>query len=327
MALDKRRKVIGYGNLDLDPLKLEESITQETDFLSDNIKLLCEEKIIGHLPGNRVALSVPTSRTFTRSLTLPLGAEENLLEAIQLESEQYIPIAAADLYMDFSIISRGSESLEVLLCAVPKHIVNILVGACQAVRLEPVLVEPAIISLARVIHETEEGHLPTVIVDIGAASSDIAIHDQAIRVTGGAPVGGHTFTLSISKQLKLSLDEAHQLKIRSGLSIGPKQEKLKRAVKPHLDQIVTEIRKVIRYYAERIGSKSKIEQVLIVGGGSNMPGIGDYFTEALMLPARIGSPWQLLDFNKLTQPTKTFRSRYVTAIGLAMTLPEEIWND
>ncbi len=86
------------------------------------------------------------------------------------------------------------------------------------------------------------------------------------------------------------------------------------------------MRKVIRYYAERIGSKSKIEQVIIVGSGSNMPGIGDYFTESMMVPVRIGSPWQLMNFGKLMHPTETFRSRYATASGLAMVQPEEIWK-
>lgn len=326
MAFDKKRKVLGYGNLDLDPVKLEESMNKETAYLGDSIKELLDKKIIGHLPGNRVALSAPTSRTFSRTLSLPLSAEENLLEAVQLESEQYIPVPLSELYMDSAIIARGKDNLEVLLCAVPKRIVNALVGACQTARLEPVLVEPAIISLGRLIDETEEGHLPTVIVDIGAASTDIAVHDQSIRVTGGAPVGGHTFTLGISKQLKLSLDEAHQLKVRSGLEIGPKQEKIKRALKPHLDQVITEVRKVIRYYTERIGSKTSIEQVVILGSGSNMPGIGDYFTEELMMPARVGSPWQHMNFGKLTQPTKTFRSRYMTASGLALVHPEEIWK-
>jgi type IV pilus assembly protein PilM len=38
--------------------------------------------------------------------------------------------------------------------------------------------------------------------------------------------------------------------------------------------------------------------VIIVGGGSNVPGIGDYFTESLMVASRVASPWQLLDFAK-----------------------------
>lgn len=325
MALDKKRRVIGYGALDLDPTKLEESMLKNTDYLSKHISELMKSRIIGHLPSNRVVLSVPTARAFTRSISLPTSAEENLLEALQLESEQYIPVPASELYIDHQIISRKKDSLEVLMCAVPQRLVNTLVQACVDARLEPALVEPAVLSLARVIGITEEGHLPTVIVDIGAASSDIAVLDSSIRVTGSAPVGGHTFTLSLSKQLKIELEEAHQLKIHSGLGTGPKQEKIKKALKSNLDHITTEVRKVLRYYNERIGAPTKIEQVVIVGSGSNVPGISDYFTEALMLPARAGSPWHVLDFGKLAQPNRAFQPRYVTAVGLGLVRPEDIW--
>lgn len=327
MALDKKLHVLGYGNLDVDPIKLEESITKNTDYLAQSMQQLLSQKIIGRLPSNRVVLSVPTARTFTRSMTLPTSAEENLLEAVQLESEQYIPVPMSELCMDYEIINRNKNTIEVLMCAVPKRIINALVTASQAAHLDPVLIEPAMLSLARLVNKTEEGHLPTIIVDVGAASTDIAILDKTIRVTGGATIGGHTFTLDISRHLKIPLEEAHQLKVHSGLGIGPKQAKIQRALKGSLTEIVAEIRKVLRYYAERIGSKSKIEQIIVVGGGSNLPGLGDYLTETLMMPARSGSPWQSLNFDHLAQPSRSFRARYVTAVGLAMVHPEEIWHD
>jgi type IV pilus assembly protein PilM len=327
MALDKKMRVLGYGNLDVDPIKLEESINKGTDYLMQSMHQLLSQKIIGHLPSNRVALSVPTARTFTRSMALPTSAEENLLEAVQLESEQYIPVPISELYMDYQVIKRTKGSLEVLMCAVPKRLVNALVTASQAAHLDPVLVEPAMLSLARLVNKIEDGQLPTIIVDVGAASTDIAILDRTIRVTGGAAIGGHTFTLDISRKLKIPLEEAHQLKIHNGLGISPKQAKIHGALKESLDEITTEVRKVLRYYAERIGSKSKIEQIIVVGSGSNLPGLGDYFTETLMMPARSGSPWQSLDFDHLAQPSRSFRTRYVTAIGLAMVDPEDIWHD
>ena len=64
------------------------------------------------------------------------------------------------------------------------------------------MIEPGINSVARVLESTEEGHLPTLIVDIGPASTDIAVLDnRAIRVSGGLGIGGNTFTLEIAKKL------------------------------------------------------------------------------------------------------------------------------
>jgi type IV pilus assembly protein PilM len=165
---------------------------------------------------------------------------------------------------------------------------------------------------------SEDGTLPTVIVDIGPATTDIAVLDSgAIRVTGGLAVGGNTFTLDIARRMEITLENAHQLKVLNGLGAGPRQEKIKNAVEPSLRQIISETLKVMRYYNERISDDRKLEQVLIVGSGSNMPGIGEYFTNELVMPARVANPWQKLDFGKLPEPARQFRSRYLTVAGLA----------
>jgi Tfp pilus assembly PilM family ATPase len=176
-----------------------------------------------------------------------------------------------------------------------------------------------------VLEATEEGHLPTLIIDIGPASTDIAVLDGgAIRVTGGLGIGGNTFTLDIAKKLGVALENAHQLKVLNGLSAGPRQAKITTALQPSLQRIVSEVRKVIRYYNERLGADRKIEQVLVVGGGSNLPGIGDYFTNELVMAARVASPWQKLDFGKLAQPNKQFRPRYITVACLASIPPGSV---
>ena len=189
------------------------------------------------------------------------------------------------------------------------------------------MIEPGINAVGRVLTATEDGSLPTVIVDIGPANTDIAILDKgSIRVTGGIPIGGNSFTLDIAKKLNISLENAHQLKVLNGLSAGPRQQKLKEALEPSLERILVETKKVIRYYNERINSERKLEQLLIVGGGSNVPGIGEYFTNSLIMAARVASPWQKLDFGKVQEPPKQFRPRYITVAGIASINPGSIWK-
>ena len=209
----------------------------------------------------------------------------------------------------------------------PKAIVDPSVNAARQAGLTPVMVEPSINAVARVIKATEEGNLSTLIVDIGPASTDIAVLEGgAIRVSGGLGIGGNTFTLDIAKKLNVALENAHQLKVLNGLNPGPRQSKIEAALKPSLNRIATEIRKVIRYYNERLNEEHKIEQVLIVGGGSNVPGIGEFFTNELVMAARVASPWQKLDFGKLQEPSKQFRPRYITVAGLASVKQEDIWK-
>ncbi|MFZ1301675.1 MAG: pilus assembly protein PilM [Candidatus Microsaccharimonas sp.] len=329
MSVDPKKWLVnGYGSLDLDPLKIKESFENENEtYLTDNLKLLKQDKKIGSLPSNRVAIAIPTARSYTRTFTLPSSAEKSLDEAVILEADQYIPIPASTLYIDYQIIERGKKTITVLMSAVSRVIIDNVTKSVEAAGFQPVLIEPSIASVGRVLTATEDGTLPTVIIDIGPASTDIAILDRgSIRVTGGIPVGGNTFTLDIAKRLNVALENAHQLKVLNGLSAGPRQQKLREALNPSLERILMETKKVIRYYNERISNDRKLEQLLVVGGGSNVPGIGEYFTENLVMAARVASPWQKLDFGKLQEPPKQFRARYITVAGTSILQAGSIWK-
>lgn len=329
MSIDSKRWTVnGYGSADLDPLKMKESLEDsESTFLTDNIKGLLAGKIIGTIESNRVAITVPTARSYTRTFTLPASAEKSLDEAVMLEAEQYIPIPVSTLYIDYQVIERNRKTIVVLMSAVSRVIVENITKSVEAAGLEPILVEPGINAVGRVLTATEDGSLPTIIVDIGPANTDIAILDHgSVRVTGGVAVGGNSFTLDIAKKLNISLENAHQLKVLNGLAAGPRQQKLREALAPSLERILVETKKVMRYYNERINSERKLEQLLVVGGGSNVPGIGEYFTENIIIAARVASPWQKLDFGKVQEPPKQFRSRYITVAGIASINPGGVWK-
>ena len=318
--------VLGYGSLDIDPSKMQQSLEEDGAYLVERLKVLLEQKVVGHLDSSHVVLGIPASKTYNRSITLPADIKGDLMSAIKLEAEQSIPIPIDQLYIDYEVTARSNESINVYTCAVPKKIVDSCVAAAESVGLEVVLVEPSMHAVARLLRVNEHGDLPTVVVDIGAANTDVAILNQTIKVIGSAQVGGNTLTLDISEALKITLEQAHQLKVLSGMSAGTKQRKITKAVTPSLQKINGEIKKMIRYYTERIPEAQKVEQVLIIGGGSNMPGIGDFFTDNLELASRVASPWQHLSFGKLPQPSKQFKAHYISVVGLAMVHPKDIWR-
>lgn len=327
MSIDIHRQfVTGYGVMDLDPVQIKKALDGDGPYLTDSLKTLLERKLVGNLASDQVVLGIPTSRTYSRMFTVPVSAERTLKEAVAIEVGQYIPVPMSLLYVDYEIIERTNEVITVIMSAVPRKLVDAALEACASVNLTVVMIEPAINAVARVLKITEEGHLPSVIVDVGATNTDIAILDGSIRITGGIATGGNTFTLDISKKLNVTLENAHQLKVLNGLAAGPKQVKINAALKPALRGIITETRKVIRYYNERISNDRKLEQVLVVGSGSNVPGIGDYFTNELVMPARTANPWQELDFGTLPQPAKQFRSRYISVAGLANVPKGAMWQ-
>ncbi len=327
MSIDRKKKLVtGYGSIDLDPIKVQASLDGNDDYLFKSLTELTTKNLVGTLASNHIALGIPANRTFTRTFTLPTSAASNLKDAIELEVEQYIPIAITELYVDYEIIERTKEQLTILMCAVPRKVIDSCIAIIEKANMRVCLIEPSVSAVARLLEKTEEGHLPTVIVDIGPASTDIAVLDGSIRVAGSLNVGGNTFTLDIAKKMKVPLENAHQLKVLNGLNAGSRQQKITEALTPSLERMLNETRKVMRYYDERLSDHRKIEQLLIVGGGANVPGIGDYFTNSLIMPARVASPWQQLNFGKLPEPAKQFRPRYITVAGLASVNPRRLWS-
>lgn len=332
MAIDTKQWIIqGYGSIDLDPAKMQNALdmtTPDDTFLADSLRSLLHDHIVGELPSNHAIIGIPSARAFSRTFILPSSELSTLADAVEVEVSQYIPIPMSALYVDYEVIEKTKETATVIMSAVPRTVIDTSIKAVIDAGMRPVMVEPSAHAIARILEKTEDGKLlPTVIVDIGQAQTDIAILDRGvIRVSGNVPVGGNTFTLDIASKLSIALDNAHQLKVINGLSPSPKQRVLTEALTPSLNRIVSETQKVMRYYTERVDENAKLEQVLVVGAGSNVPGIGEFFTDATVMPARVASAWQRFDFGRLPQPNKQFRPRYITVAGLASVPYLEMWK-
>lgn len=322
----KKFTVTSYGSVDINPKKMSEALENpEDDYISEQISTLLTKDLLGHLPSKRAIIGIPTVKTFSRTFTIPRKVEKNLKDAVLVEVDQYIPLPSDTLYIDYQVIERNKTHIVVLINAAPKKYIDSIFAAAKKSKILPIMIEPNINAIARVLKKTESADLPTVILDVGASSTDIAILDGGmVRVTGGVGIGGNTFTLNISKKLGVSLENAYQLKVLNGLNAGNRQKSIKQAVEPSLEDITREIRRVMRYYADRVSPDTKFEQLLIVGNGANMPGLGEYMTNELLIAARVAAPWQKLDFANLDEPHKQLKPQLVAVAGLSCIPPREV---
>ncbi len=323
----KQTIVTGYGVSRFKADSLKDGVIVDIESIAKSAKELFEKGIIGDITTKRVALSIPATRTFNRTIKLPKLSSEELGEAVRLEAEQYIPIPVDDLYMDYNVISKSDDGYELLAVAVPKKIVDSYLTLVRMLGLEPVAIETTIAATTRLFINTDLSDVPTVLIDFGSISSDITIYDKALVVTGTVGGGGDNFTERIADALKVSTQEAYIIKTKYGLSFSKKQKEITTALTPTLEQLIKEVRRMIRYYEERYGADRKIRQIVTMGGGANMPGLSDYMTNALRLPVRMSDPWHHVGFSHLQPPSDIERSMYVTVAGLALLDPKEIFRD
>jgi len=316
--------VRGYGVAAYDPNTIKDGVIDDFKGLAATIQDMFANKIIGEVNTRRVAVSVPASKTFTKTIDLPLMRDNELLEAVKIESEQYIPMPLEDLYIDYIIIERRDNDVELLTVAVPKKVIDSHMLLTRMLGLEAMAFDTTILAAGRLFQQ-QISDIPTVLIDFGAASADITVHDKKVIVTGTIPGGGNSFTELIAKKLRISEQEAHIVKTKYGLNKSKKQSEILEALQPRLDSLVKEIRRMVRYHEERSSSQQKIEQVITMGGGANMPGMSDYMTNALRLPVRTCNPWGNLKLGKLQPPSEVEKSLYVTVSGLSLIKPRELF--
>ncbi|HTB49264.1 MAG TPA: type IV pilus assembly protein PilM [Verrucomicrobiae bacterium] len=320
-----RPELIGYGFATFDRDALQDGVVTKPEIIAKAARELFEHRLIGDITTRQVALTIPTYRTFTRSLQLPKLKSRQLTAAVELEAEQYISLPLEELYLDYEIVRQDPESTELFVVAVPRIIVDSYLELAQILGLETVLIEPTLSSSGRLLLLDEQSDVATVIIDFGSLSCDISIFDGHVLVTGTVQGGGEDFTTSIKKKLGVTTQEAGLIKTRYGLGVSKKQAEIKQSVEPALQQIVKEIRRMIRYYEERYGAKRPLAQVITLGGGANVPGLSEYLTQALRLAVRRTDPWQYLAHKGLQLPAEADRPMYATVAGLSLALTKEVF--
>ena len=84
-----------------------------------------------------------------------------------------------------------------------------------------------------------------------------------------------------------------------------------------IDMMVFETKRTILNYEEL--KKEKIANVILIGGLTNMPGLGDYFKEKMGRSVVIGNPFSRIVYPNELQPIiPELSSMLAGAIGLAM---------
>ena len=318
--------VIGYGTISFDPIAIEKGVILDSEIIIKAAYELIDKQLVGTLTTKSVAISMPNTYSFNRVLTLPKMDSKDLAAAIELETSQSIPLPLEDLYYDYEVTrSIDDETQEVQLAACPRRIIDSYLGVFEALGLEVALVESNISAVTRMVIQAEVHEVTTLIVDFGSTACDLSIYDEnTIRITSTVDCSGDAITALIAKKLNVTIDQAHSIKTRYGIEKSKKQAEIVDAVSPEIGKLVSEIRKVIRYYSERTSSTSTIGQIIVLGGGANLPGLSGYITDKTRIPTRLCAPWNNLSFGHLQPPHELETTLYTTAGGLGLIAAKDL---
>ena len=324
----KHTCVVGYGVANFPSQAIKEGVITDYEALAKSAVELFEKNIIGSISTRRVAATIPASKAYSRVITVPARlSSKQLDEAVRSEAEQYIPMPLDELYLDYTPTAVIEDNQEVLVVGIPKEIVDSYMKFFEITGLEVCAIETTISAASRIIARAEHSdEIPTILIDLGSLSVDLTVFDTNLVVNGTIPGGGDDFSSRIAEKLGIPKEEANTLKTKYGLGVSKKQAQIRESLKPQLDSLIKEVRRVVRFYEERTGGKATIGQIITMGGGANMPGLVDYLTDNLRIPTRMCNFWSDFNLDRLQPPHDAERSLYVTVAGAASINPAEIWK-
>lgn len=315
--------VVGYGYTGFDKSAIDENgvIVDPVTIAKATKNLLLELKI-GTIDAASVSVALPAAKTYARVIELPKMSDEDLHQAVNLEADQYIPTNINELYLDYEVrpapnSNQGDTEIQVMMVGAPHRLSDSYLHLLRGLGLEVHNIETNVNAITRAVMHTYNTNGASIIIDFGAESSDLALfNDSVVMLTNTINVGGDSLTWAITDQLHVSNHQAYQLKTRVGLSESKWQKKIKAAIDPVLDEVVSEIGRMIRYYSDR--NEDSITQLLILGGGANLPGLEEYLSEKTGLGVEICDVWNNLGIANIQQPHELETTLYTTAIGLAL---------
>jgi len=193
------------------------------------------------------------------------------------------------------------------------------------------VLEPLATSLA-VVTDAERS-LGVVLIDIGGGTTDVAVFDDgAIRHTSAIPLGGEAVTRDLARLLRVSHEEAEQVKRRFGYAMGdmvPGEEMVQitevgtgaeeRVPRRLLAEIAQPRLEEILYLVKEDLRGARLHELItggavLSGGTSQLDGTARLASEVLDgIPVRVGRPRNLSGLaDSVSTPV------YATGVGLAM---------
>lgn len=275
-------------------------------------------------PVKEVTVALPESRIFTRVIyDLPFLTNDELAQAIKYAAEEFVPMPIQDVNLNWQVIYRSekkgpSSRTVVFVVASPKLLIDKYIKVMQMADLKPVAIETELLAATRSLVSANPYSPTTLIMQLGALTTDFAVvSNNLILLTRSISTGGMALTRAIAQSLNFEMIQAEEYKKVYGMQEDQLEGKLFQSLKPIIDMVVTEAKRVIQAH-EAQNKQTPIKRIVLTGGGAQLPGLVPYITNVLGSEVQEADPWIGLSFDPaIKNKLATEGSVYAVATGLA----------
>jgi type IV pilus assembly protein PilM len=318
--------VLRAAQVALPPGAVELGEVRQPEMVTEALKELWSR---GGFKSREVLLGAGNQRIVVREVTLPFLPEKELRASLGFQVQEFIPMPVDEAVLDYDPIAEfdqdGRQMIQILLVAAQRAMVDLIVQAAAAARLEPVGLDLIPFALVRAVGSGDAGmDLESTgdeaVIDIGAHVTNICVHArQVVRFVRILPSGGRDITLAIARGLGIEDEEAEKLK-RGEEVQGLDVAEAKRLAISRAAGFVDEIRSSLEFYTAQ-AQAARVGRVLITGGGSKLDGLLELLRERIPVSVERGQVFLRVKSQLDLQPEALAEAEPVLAAAVGLGIP------
>lgn len=260
------------------------------------LRRLLAKPTFGSLDGRQVVLSLPEHQCYHYVIPLQSwDSDGGLYNQVQSQLTTRLPLPLDEAYWDWQVVRQETSRLFVYIAAVPREILDPYRQTLRALGLVVASVEPQLLSAERLLWPTQTLAEPMLFLDIGTQETAIAtIDDLGIHQSSVAEAGIGPAIAILSRKLKSQPDVIEKVIKTIGLR-NVKHDKtalIHEAINEQVRLILAEASQHVSYYQSQTHvTPALIKNVVMVGGGSLIPGVPEAITHELKLTPVVPAPY------------------------------------
>lgn len=267
-----------------------------------------------------VVIGLPSSKTFSTVIEVPVMPENELRNTIKYQVDQYIPMAVNEAKVDWALLGTSlhdPKMQEVLIASTSNTYAEERLEFVESLGLNVIAAEPDPLAMIRSLLPSGVADA-RLIIDVGEQSTDLAItFGDAPRLVRTIPTGLKSLIKAAVQNLNVQEDQARQFILKFGLAPDRLEGQVYRAIEGTLDNFAVELIKSIKFFQTRYPN-TPVGGIMLSGFGSVVPGFGEYVSGKTGIQSSLANPWQRVRVSQGDQQQlMTVATEYAAAIGLA----------
>ncbi len=283
----------------------------------------------------RVRLGIANQRVVVRTMRLPaIDDPKELDAAIKFQAQEQIPMPIDQAVIDHRVIGGTPPSddapaqIDVVVVAARHDMITASLAPLHAAGLDPIGVDLSAFGMIRALagqgkptqaEEEQQGPLATLYCNVGDITNLAVARDRSCLFTRVAPFGLEDVIASLTASAGLTSEHARMWVNHVGLAQPVEGiegdpaivAEARAALESGASSLRDELRLSLDFYGAQEGMVP-VQQVVLCGPGSAVPGLVSQMEAALGLPFSIGRPQALAELDDASA------ARLTLPFGLAL---------